>query len=220
MTAITPTVPTRAHLDKFFERVDPKAARLIFALDATASRLPTWDQAAVLQAQMFEAAAAAGKLSCQLVYYLGYNGECRASQWFDNARGLGDAMNKITCMAGHTQIEKVLHHAVREHAKAPIAALILISDACEESEDALYAAARELPVPVFVFQEGRSDLVADIYGRIAEITKGAVAQFNSDSAAKLADLLKAVAAFASGGIKALAAQKTEAATSLLTQLKK
>jgi hypothetical protein len=200
--------------------VDPPRARLVFALDATASRQPTWDNAAVLQGQIFAAAATAGDLSCQLVYYRGYNAECRASQWFDSAKALGDAMNKITCMAGHTQIEKVLKHAMREHAKAPIAALILISDACEENENDLYAAARELPVPCFVFQEGRSDLVASIYGRIAEITKGAVAQFDSTRATKLADLLKAVAAFAAGGIKALEAQKSAAATLLLTQMKK
>jgi hypothetical protein len=188
MTAII-RVPRRKSpsksLEDFFARVDPRRARLIFALDATASRQPTWDQAAVLQAQMFETAAAVGNLSCQLVFFHGYNGECSASQWFDSAKLLGATMNKISCMAGRTQIEKVLRHAAREHAKAPVAALILISDACEESEDALYAAARALSAPVFVFQEGRSDLVAGIYGRIAEITKGAVAQFDSGSAAKM-----------------------------------
>jgi hypothetical protein len=213
-------VPTRPRVEEFFAKHDPVRARLIFALDATASRQPTWDQAAVLQAQMFAAAATAGNLSCQLVYYRGYNGECRATQWFDSPKALGEAMNKIVCMAGHTQIEKVLKHAAREHAKTPIAALILISDACEESESALYTAARELTVPCFVFQEGHSDLVAGIYNRIAEITQGAVAQFDSSSATKLADLLKAVAAFAAGGIKALEAQKSAAATLLLAQMKK
>jgi hypothetical protein len=223
MSAITsttsPATATRSRVEEFLAKHDPVRARLIFALDATASRQPTWDSAAVLQEQMFEAAATAGNLSCQLVYYRGYNGEFRASQWFDNAKALGDAMNKITCMAGHTQIEKVLQHAVREHVRAPIAALILISDACEENESDLYAAARELPVPVFLFQEGRSGLVAGIYGRIADITKGAVAQFDSGSAAKLVDLLRAVAAFATGGIHALTNQKTEAAKLLLTQMK-
>jgi hypothetical protein len=174
-SASSPVVPTQSRVEEFLAKHDPQRARLIFALDATASRQPTWDQAAVLQAQMFEAAAAAGNLSCQLVYYRGYNGETRASQWFDDAKALVDAMNKIICMAGHTQIEKVLKHAAREHAKTPIAALILISDACEENENALYAAARKLPVPAFLFQENHSDLVAGIYGQIAEITEGAVA---------------------------------------------
>ena len=57
---------------------------------------------------------AAGNISAQLVYFRGWNGETRASQWFDNPMALADAMSKITCVAGHTQIEKVLKHAARE----------------------------------------------------------------------------------------------------------
>jgi hypothetical protein len=224
MPAITPnsssSVPTRSRVESFLEKHDPVRARLVFALDATASRQPTWDTAAKLQGEMFGAAATVGNLSCQLVYYRGYNGECRTSPWFDSAQSLGSAMNKIICMAGHTQIEKVLRHAAREHAKASIAALIFIGDACEEQESDLYAAARELPVPTFFFQEGNSDLVAGIFGKIAEITKGAVVQFDTSSATKLADLLKAVAVFATGGITALEAQKSAAAQLLLTHLKK
>jgi hypothetical protein len=213
-------MPTRSRIDELLDKLDPPKARLIFALDATASRQPTWDQAAVLQAEMFEAAASIGNLHCQLVYYRGYNGECRSSQWFNNAKLLSDAMMKITCLAGHTQIEKVIKHAVREHAREPIAGLILISDACEEVASDLYAAAHELTAPVFLFQEGRSDLVAGVYTRIAEITKGAVAQFDNVSAGKLVDLLKAVAVFATGGVTALAAQRTKAATLLLSQMKR
>ena len=51
-TSAAPTVPTHAHLDEFFSRVDPVRGRLIFAIDATASRQPTWDLAAKLTAQM------------------------------------------------------------------------------------------------------------------------------------------------------------------------
>ena len=213
-------VPTRSRVESFLEKHDPPRARLVFALDATASRQPSWDRAAQLQGEMFGAAEKVGHLSCQLVYYRGYNGECCATQWFENAKSLGNAMNQIICMAGHTQIEKVLRHAAKEHAKTPIGAVIFVGDACEEEESDLYAAARELSVPVFLFQENNSDVVAGIFGRIAEITKGAVAQFDSNSAAKLADLLKAVAAFAAGGLKALAAQKSDAAQLLLSQLKK
>ena len=54
-------------------------ARLIFALDATASRQPTWDMACDLQAQMFAEVANLGTLQVQLVFYRGQ--ECRASNW-------------------------------------------------------------------------------------------------------------------------------------------
>src|SRR5439155_18252134 len=60
----------------------PSAARgrLIFALDATASREPSWDRACRIQGEMFEATAALGGLDVKLVYYRGFN-ECKASRW-------------------------------------------------------------------------------------------------------------------------------------------
>jgi hypothetical protein len=218
MTALT--VPTRAHLEAFFERVDPVRGRIILAIDATASRQPTWDTAAQLQAQMFETVAGLGRLDIQLVFYRGC-GECTASHWMNNAASLKAAMSRILCSAGYTQIRKVLRHARKEHARQQVNALILISDACEESAESLYCEARELGgVPFFMFQEGNDKRVAEIYAEIAKITGGAVAKFNSGAAQRLADLLKAVAAFATGGTKALAAQNTDAATLLLTQIKK
>jgi hypothetical protein len=213
-------ISTRPQLEKFFARVDPVRARLLFALDATASRQPTWDTSAQLQATMFETAVGLGGLDVQLIYYRGF-GECVASRWMNNAASLKAAMSQILCSAGHTQIAKVLSHARREHAREKVNSLILVSDACEESSADLYAEARELGgVPVFAFQEGSDDRVAGIYAEIARITGGAVAKFDSGAAQRLADLLRAVSAFAAGGLVALANQNTEAAKLLLTQVKK
>jgi hypothetical protein len=78
-TTHAPAVPTPAHLEKFFSRIDPVRGRLIFAVDATASRQPTWDLAAQLQAQMFATIDALGGLDVQLVYYRDL-GECVASR--------------------------------------------------------------------------------------------------------------------------------------------
>lgn len=218
MTALT--VPAHTHLEEFFSRVDPVRAKIIFAVDATASRQPTWDTAAELQAKMFETVAGLGALDIQLLYYRGF-GECTASRWLNNVASLKAAMSRIMCSAGHTQIGKVLSHARRENAREKINALILISDACEELPADLYAEARELgDVPVFMFQEGADERVAQIYREVASITGGASCKFDAGAAQRLADLLKAVAAFATGGLKALAAQKTDAATLLLTQMKK
>jgi hypothetical protein len=115
----------------------------------------------------------------------------------------------------------VLNHARKENAKQKVNALVLISDACEEGPAELYATARELgDVPVFMFQEGGDEHIAGIYAEIARLTGGAHCHFDSGSAQRLADLLKAVAAFAAGGVKALSAQKSEAARLLLTQIKK
>jgi hypothetical protein len=221
VTKATSQIPTSSdgRLQKFFARVDPQRARLIFALDATASRQPTWDRAAGLTAQMFEAVGTIG-LDVQLLYYRGYN-ECVASRWLSDARALAATMARVTCAAGHTQIRRALAHARRENTREKVAALVTISDACEEAAHDLYAEARELgSVPVFMFQEGDEPHVSKVYAEIARITGGALASFDSNSAQRLADLLKAVAAFAAGGVKALGNQNTEAARLLLTQIRR
>jgi hypothetical protein len=212
------TIHARPRVEKFLARVNPAHGRLIFALDATASRQPTWDTAAQLQAQMFETVAAIGGLDVQFVYYRGWR-ECVASRWLSNAKSLTDAMSKISCVGGHTQIGRVLNHVRKEHQGKKVDALILISDACEEIPADVYAEARQLGVPAFMFQEGDDDHTAGIYAEIAKITGGASCRFDAGAAPRLADLLKAVAAFAAGGIKALESQKSEAAMLLLTQIK-
>ena len=70
--------------------------RLMFALDATASRQPTWNQACHLQADMFKETAALGGLDIQLVFYRGF-AEFRASEWFGEAAGLLKYMSAVTC---------------------------------------------------------------------------------------------------------------------------
>src|SRR5213083_2335349 len=78
----------RAEIDAFIQRARTmappvgagKRGRLIFALDATMSRQPTWDTACKLQGEMFREAASIGGLDVQLVYFRGLN-ECRASRW-------------------------------------------------------------------------------------------------------------------------------------------
>jgi hypothetical protein len=213
------TVPTRAHLDEFFSRVNPARGRSIFALDATASRQPTWDTAAALQAQMFETVDVGG-LDVQLVFYRG-DSECVASRWLSDAKALATIMSRVTCAAGHTQIRRVLSHARKENLREKIGGVIIVSDACEETPHELCGEARELGnIPVFMFQEGPDRRIGEIYAEIARITGGAHCQFDSGAAQRLADLLKAVAAFAAGGVKALASQKTDAATVLLTQIRK
>jgi hypothetical protein len=214
-----PAISTRAHLADFFSRVDPVRARAIFAIDATASREPTWDLASGLQFQMFDTVAAVGGLDVQLMHFGGE--QCVASRWISDPRALAAIMAKVTCRAGHTKIQQVLAHTRKEHAREKVGALILVSDACEETPHTLYNEARELGgVPVFLFQEGDDERVAGIYSEIAKITGGAYAKFDASAAQRLGDLLKAVAAFAAGGVKALAAQNSEAARLLLTQVKK
>ena len=110
--------------------------RLIFALDATASRQPTWDKAAELQAGIFPEAAGIGNLDLQLVYYRG-SGECKASRWLSDSEQLARVRSKIECRAGETQIEKILTHARKETALLNLGALVFVGDAMEENPDRL-----------------------------------------------------------------------------------
>lgn len=85
----------------------------MFALDATASRGPTWDHACHIQAQMFEETANLGGLEIQLCYYRGFN-EFRTTDWLTNTVDLQHRMAAVRCLGGQTQIHKVLQHALKE----------------------------------------------------------------------------------------------------------
>lgn len=204
--------------------VPPKAAgqgRLLFALDATMSRQPTWDLACSLQAEMFQAIPATNRLLVQLLYFRGF-GECQASRWVSDASALAKLMTGIECRGGNTQITKVFKHARAEHAKQRINAVVFVGDAMEESVDDLSERAGQLGllgVPLFIFQEGRDSKVEKAFREFARLTKGAYARFDAAAPRELADLLKAVAAYASGGRGLLKLQTSARAQALLEQLR-
>ena len=110
------------------------SGRLVFALDATMSRQPTWDQACHIQAEMFQEAGRIGGLEIKLVYFRGF-GECRASRWFDQSSDLARAMGGIACQGGRTQIRKVLTAALKAAGNEKIAALVYVGDCMEEDVD-------------------------------------------------------------------------------------
>src|SRR5256885_9780092 len=179
--------------------------RLVFALDATMSRQPTWDMACALQADMFREAASLGSLDIRLVYYRGLN-ECRASAWISDSAHLAKLMAKIDCRGGNTQIGKVLSEARREAVASGVRAVVFVGDAMEENVDALCAKAGELgllKVPVFMFQEGHDAAVEDAFREIARLTGGARGPVETGAAAPLRALLRAAAAYAAGGREAL-----------------
>jgi hypothetical protein len=193
--------------------------RLVFALDATASREPTWDHACRLQGEMFEATASLGGLDVQLVFYRGF-GECKASRWLSRAQDLHAAMRKVSCVGGETQIARVLKHAIDEAKAGRVNALVFVGDAMEEPLDYLCHAAGELGVPAFMFQEGDDSIAEQAFREITRLTHGAYCRFDPGAAHQLAELLRAVAAYAAGGVKALAAvQHSAGAARLLLQLR-
>lgn len=197
--------------------------RLIFALDATMSRQPTWDMACHLQADMFREAAAIGGLDIRLVYYRGLN-ECRASQWISDPDRLSSLMTRIAVAGGHTQIGKVLAETRREAVAHGVRALVFVGDAMEEDADDLCARAGELgmlKVPVFMFQEGDDGNATATFREIARLSGGAWCRFDPGAAAQLRELLRAAAAYVAGGRAALQqlSQSAPGAARLLQQLR-
>jgi hypothetical protein len=205
---------SRDEVDAFLQQVAaaPKPTptgergRLIFAMDATASREPTWDRAANIQAAMFQETRDLGGLDVQLVHYRGFQ-ELHHSPWCSSADALLPRMTAVRCAAGITQIARVLDHARVQAERKRVNALVFVGDCVEEPLDALADRAGRLGllgVPVFVFQEGREPIAERALKEIARLSGGAWCPFDASSPRTLKELLSAVAVYAAGGRKALA----------------
>lgn len=186
-------------------RTSAERGRLIFAMDATASREPSWDTACQIQGQMFTETTALGGLDIQLCYYRGF-GEFEATPWLSNSGDLLARMTGVRCLGGQTQIEKVLRHVITEARMKKVNALVFVGDCMEEDVDELCQLAGELGllgVPAFIFHEGYEPIAERAFKQIARLTRGAYCHFDASSAQQLRDLLSAVAVYAAGGRRAL-----------------
>ena len=225
-------VSRRDDIDAFLADVRSRPAtlpagergRLLFAMDATMSRQPTWDRALHLQSEMFKETARIGGLDVQLVFFRGF-GECRSSKWVSDPTALAALMTRVSCRGGYTQIGKVMSHIRKEAASSKINAVVYVGDAFEENIDQVCQAAGEvslLGVPMFMFLEGRDIVAERAFKEIARLTRGAFCRFDEGSAHQLRELLSAVAVYAAGGHKALqdfAKERGGHAHLLLEQLK-
>ncbi len=221
--------PVDAFIDESRRAPAPRHAsgrgRLIFALDATMSRQPTWDAAIALQGRMFDTTARLGGLDVQLVYFRGFR-ECKASSFVSGGAGLDRLMSRIRVEGGNTQIGRVLAHARDEARMARVGALVYVGDAVEERVDPLCAKAGELALlglKCFMFHEGQDKGAERAFREIARLTGGAYAAFDPSAPGKLGSLLAAAAAYAAGGTVALEGQNTaadrDAARLLLSQIR-
>ncbi|MFK7865745.1 MAG: VWA domain-containing protein [Pseudohongiellaceae bacterium] len=221
-------LPRSTHQDvqRFLTKVAtlPKTAggaRLIFALDATASRQATWDKASQLQGEMFAAANELGGLQVQLCYFRGF-AEFYSSDWDLGPDALLKKMSGIRCEAGTTKLESLLRHALSESKTSKAKCVVFIGDAMEESLDRLAQLSGELGllnIPLFMFQERSDPIARQAFIEMSRLSGGAYSQFDSGSAEQLKALLKAVAIFAAGGLKALQkfSENSPESVKLLTQ---
>jgi hypothetical protein len=205
--------PEKTEVQDFLNRLDrmpvvrkaDKRGRLIFAMDATASRERMWDRACHIQGQMFEVTNSLGGLDIQLCYYHGFE-IFRATGWSNKSSALLREMTAVHCLAGHTQIAKVIEHALAETKKQKVNAVVFIGDCMEENGNYLCNLAGELGilgVPLFIFHEGDEPGAAAVFRRMAKLSHGAYCYFDARSAKQLGELLAAVAVYAAGGWQAL-----------------
>ena len=208
-----PQKSSKSAIDAFVEKVRStpviksgrERGRLMFAMDATGSRGPSWDRACQIQGEMFTETTALGGLDIQLCYYRGF-GEFEASPWLSSGDALLQRMTNVSCRGGQTQIEKVLRQAIEQTKQKKVQALVFVGDCMEEDVDRLCHLAGELGmlgVPVFLFHEGDEPTARRAFKQIARLTRGAYCAFDASSAGQLRDLLSAVAVYAAGGQKAL-----------------
>lgn len=210
-----PNLPARrsssSQIDAFLSRAAKTPAlaqvkgRLIFAVDATMSRQPTWDRATEIQADMFDVAQSIGGLGVQLVYFRG-RGEFEISEWTTTPSALANRMRDVRTRSGFTQLRRVLSHACEEARRTRVGTLVYVGDAFEENPEAVAKQAAELAllgVPAFMFHEGDDPGAADMFKEVARLTKGVYARFDAGAAKQLRDLLRAAAVYATGGSSAL-----------------
>ena len=180
-------------------------ARLVFALDVTASRQATWDSATQLQSEMFVSTQDLGTLNVQLCYFRGL-GEFFHSDWQHNGDDLLRIMSGIQCQAGATQLGRLLKHVIAENESEKIRGVVFIGDAMEENLDLLAQQAGKLGllnITLFIFQERGDPAARKAFVELCRLSGGAYSQFDSASADQLRELLRAVAIYATGGLRAL-----------------
>ena len=221
---VTGAEETRSAVDAFVRAVEaaPKRrdggrGRLLFGMDATASRQPTWDRAAHLQGEMFRTASSLGGLEVQLAFFRGF-GEFKVAHWTDDTARLLELMTSVDCRAGETQVNKLLSHAANETRRKTVHALVYVGDCFEEDVDRAGKLAGELGllgVPAFMFHEGDDPIAAFAFREIARLSGGAYCPFDASSADALSSLLGAVAVYAAGGRPALENHARSAGASVL-----
>ena len=109
--------------------------------------------------------------------------------------------------------------------KTKVQAVVFVGDAMEENLDELCQSAGELGllgVPTFMFQEGYDPVAEKAFREIARLTRGAYCRFDPGAAHQLGELLRAAAAYAAGGMRALndlSARRDPGAIKLIQQMR-
>lgn len=199
--------------------------RLLFSMDATASREASWNVAKEITDAMFKAVP--GILDVALAYHGGGRLQ-ELTPFSPNAKVFLDKLHTVQCKAGTTALNDILDKATDI---SQLKALIYIGDCFEENPALAVELAQQLKlkgIRCFMFHDTSSgsqgyDVATahEVFGQIAQITGGALLPFDENSPEMVKQLLEVIAVYASLGIKALEqkAKYLPAARLLLEQMK-
>jgi hypothetical protein len=200
----------------------PARPRLVFAVDATASREPAWAAARRVTDALVKA------LPGELDVALAVHGGSRVhtfTAFTDDANTLRDRAAGVACQAGVTRLLPILSASLKQPA---VRVVIYIGDVFEESlfqgrrvADAMGGQGTRLIV-LHDTADPTARRDAEVFWDLAKRTGGCVLPFDASATGRLRDLLSAVAVYAVGGEKLLRDRRHDlpGAVALLEQLGK
>ena len=188
----------------------PPRPRLVFAVDATASREPAWAAARKVTDTLVQALPGA------LDVALAVHGGARVhtfTPFTNNAATLRDRAAGVTCEAGMTRLLPILSTSLRRQA---VRVVVYIGDVFEESlpqarqiADSLGLRGTKLIVLHDTSADPNARRDAEVFWDLAKRTGGCVLPFDASAPERLRDLLSAVAVYAVGGEKLLREKRKE-----------
>jgi hypothetical protein len=181
----------------------PSRPRLVFAVDATASREPAW--AAARQVTDALVKALPGELDVALAIHGGSRVHTFTA-FTNDARTLRDLAAGVGCHAGMTRLLPILDASLKRQA---VRVVIYVGDVFEESLPQGRQLADQMGaqgIKLIVLHDtadrsARRD--AEVFWDLAKRTGGCVLPFDATASGRLRDLLSAVAVYAVGGEKLL-----------------
>ena len=211
LTKVTTAITSAAaSLPAAFSHAEPPAdtgatsrPRLVFAVDATASREPAWAAAREVTDALVKA------LPGELDVALAVHGGSRVhtfTAFTSDARTLRDLAAGVDCHAGMTRLLPILAASLKRQA---VRVVIYIGDVFEESVPQGRQLADQMGaqgIKLIVLHDtadrsARRD--AEVFWDLAKRTGGCVLPFDASASGRLRDILSAVAVYAVGGEKLL-----------------
>jgi hypothetical protein len=201
--AVTAAVTALGHARPPEETATPARPRLIFAVDATASREPAW--AAARQVTDVLVKALPGELDVALAVHGGSRVHTFTA-FTNNANTLRDHAAGVACVAGLTRLLPILAVSLKRPA---VRVVVYIGDVFEESvlegrrlTDAMGGQGTRLIV-LHDTADPAAHRDTEVFWDLAKRTGGCVLPFDASASSRLRDLLSAVAVYAVGGEKLL-----------------